>query len=158
MMSGFAFLKTSMPSPHLSSVPVLKFSITTSLFSTSSRNSFFPSSLWKSSVTHFLLRPIAGQRMLTPSFNGPMARNASPLPGISTLMTSAPKSAISPAAHGAAITVAMSKTLIPSNACMLHSPLNIFYVSDLNITPVYANIKRIKVYYLQIKVAIKSAL
>ena len=64
-----------------------------------------------------------GQRMLTPSFNGPMARKESPRPGISTLMTSAPKSAKSPAPQGAAMTVAISKIRTPANASFfIHAP------------------------------------
>ena len=52
---------------------------------------------------------------------GPV-RNASPRPVMSTLMTSAPKSAKSPAAQGAAMTVAISSTRTPSSACFCICP------------------------------------
>ena len=59
-----------------------------------------------------LLRP---EDVLAHCYHG----TGSPPSGISTLITSAPKSAINPAANGAAITVEISKTLIPSNNFIL---------------------------------------
>ena len=67
----------------------------------------------------FLFLDIECQRILFPSTNGPIARNESPRPVISILITSAPKSARIFAAKGAAITFDMSRILTPPKASTL---------------------------------------
>ena len=126
---GFARSNTSGPSPHRSSVPAWKFSTTTSAPATMRRNSAAPSASRRSSVTDRLFRPSLSHTNVSPappssnSLAVPSRRAWSPTPGSSTFTTSAPCSAISVAANGAAMNVPMSSTPQPRQRPMLqHSP------------------------------------
>ncbi len=72
-------------------VPGRKFSMSTSACSASRAAMARPSGLRRSSVMHFLLRAMARHHSEVPSLSTRQLRSASPLPGGSTLMISAPK-------------------------------------------------------------------
>src|SRR5215213_7453164 len=81
-----------------------------------------PSSSRKFRVTDFLLRAMMGHQRVRPSLRClPQTRIGSPLPGASTLMTSAPKSARSWPQNGPARRLPISTTRTPSRG---RSPLS----------------------------------
>src|SRR5215212_4848026 len=107
--------KFSYPKPHLSSVPGLKFSTTTSASEMSRRARFWPSSSRRLRVTDFLLRAMMGHQRVCPSLQWrPQTRMGSPLPGGSSLMTSAPRSPRSWPQKGPARRLPISTTRTPS--------------------------------------------
>src|SRR5918995_425778 len=112
---GLMPLRSSYPRPHLSSVPGLKFSTTTSASEMSRRARFCPSPSRRFSVTDFLLRAMMGHQRVRPALRWrPHSRIGSPLPGGSTFMTSAPKSARSWPQKGPARRLPISTTRTPS--------------------------------------------
>src|SRR5215218_11509795 len=107
--------RSSYPSLHLSNVPGLKFSTTTSASEMSRRARFWPSSSRRLRVTDFLLRAMMGHQRVCPSLRWrPQTRMGSPLPGGSSLMTSAPRSARSWPQKGPASRLPISTTRTPS--------------------------------------------
>src|SRR5919112_1163940 len=107
--------RSSYPRPHLSSVPGLKFSTTTSASEMSRRARFCPSSSRRLRVTDFLLRAMIGHQRVCPSLRWrPQTRMGSPLPGGSSLMTSAPRSPRSWPQKGPASRLPISTTRTPS--------------------------------------------
>src|SRR5919107_816194 len=107
--------RSSYPRPHLSSVPGLKFSTTTSASETSRRARFCPSSSRRLMVTDFLLRAMIGHQRVCPSLRWrPQTRMGSPFPGGSSLMTSAPRSPRSWPQKGPARRLPISTTRTPS--------------------------------------------
>src|ERR687893_1998286 len=101
--------------PHLSRVPGLKFSTRTSASARSLRARSWPSTSRRLSVTDFLLHAMMGHQRVRPSLRWrPHTRMGSPLPGGSTLMTSAPKSARSWPQKGPASRLPISTTRTPS--------------------------------------------
>src|SRR5215211_2248948 len=107
--------KSPYPRHHRSSVPGLKFSTTTSALEIRRRARSCPSSSRKFRVTDFLLRAMMGHQRVRPSLRClPHSRMGSPLPGGSTLMTSAPKSARSWPQNGPASKLPISTTRTPS--------------------------------------------
>src|SRR5215203_5655155 len=120
---GFVSLRSQYPRPHLSSVPGLKFSTTTSASEMSRRAMACPSSSRRLRVTDFLLRAMMGHHRVRPSLRWrPQTRMGSPLPGGSTLMTSAPKSARSWPQKGPASKLPISTTRTPSSGRTPLSP------------------------------------
>src|SRR5215210_5115577 len=112
---GFVSLRSPYPRPHLSSVPGLKFSTTTSASEMRRRARSWPSSSRRLRVTDFLLRAMMGHQRVRPSLRWrPQTRMGSPLPGGSTLMISAPKSARSWPQNGPASRLPISTTRTPS--------------------------------------------
>src|SRR5215210_5156400 len=112
---GLMPLRSSYPRPHFSSVPGLKFSTTTSASEMSRRARFCPSPSRRLMVIDFLLRAIMGHQRVCPSLRWrPHTRMGSPLPGGSSFMTSAPKSARSWAQKGPARRLPISTTRTPS--------------------------------------------
>src|SRR5215203_5628814 len=112
---GLIPLRSSYPRPHLSSVPGLKFSMTTSAPEMRRRARSCPSSSRRLRVTDFLLRAMIGHQRVCPSLRClPHCRMGSPLPGGSTFMTSAPKSARSWPQNGPARRLPISTTRTPS--------------------------------------------
>ena len=107
----------SQPSPQPSSVPGLKFSISTSASRTSRRTTSWPSGWRRSSVTLFLLRDCTCHHTLVPSLSKRHLRSGSPSPGGSILMTSAPKSPSVLPQNGPAISWPSSRTLMPARIC-----------------------------------------
>src|SRR5215212_3653166 len=108
-------LKFSYPRPHFSSVPGLKFSTTTSASEMRRRARFCPSFSRRLRVTDFLLRAIMGHHRVRPSLRWrPQTRIGSPLPGGSSFITSAPKSARSWPQKGPARRLPISTTRTPS--------------------------------------------
>src|ERR671917_608444 len=89
--SGFASRRRSMPSPHRSSVPGRKFSISTSCSARSRRNISWPRSLRRSRVTDRLLRESAAHTSDSSPSKGSSPRRGSPVPGISTLVSEIPR-------------------------------------------------------------------
>src|SRR5215216_92026 len=107
--------RSSYPSLHLSNVPGLKFSTTTSASEMRRRARSCPSSSRRLRVTDFLLRAMIGHHRVCPSLRWrPHTRMGSPLPGGSTLITSAPKSARSWPQKGPASKLPISTTRTPS--------------------------------------------
>src|SRR5215213_4484876 len=112
---GLMPLRSSYPRPHFSSVPGLKFSTTTSASVVRRRARSCPSSSRRLTVTDFLLRAMMGHQRVCPSLRWrPHTRMGSPLPGGSTFMTSAPKSARSWPQKGPASKLPISTTRTPS--------------------------------------------
>src|SRR5215216_1072274 len=112
---GLISLRSSYPSPHLSSVPGLKFSTTISASEMSRRARFCPSFSRRLRVIDFLLRAMMGHQRVRPSLRWrPQTRMGSPLPGGSSFMTSAPKSARSWPQKGPASRLPISTTRTPS--------------------------------------------
>src|SRR5919112_4617970 len=112
---GLIPLRSSYPRPHFSSVPGLKFSTTTSASEMSRRARSCPSSSRRLMVTDFLLRAMMGHQRVRPSLRWrPHTRMGSPLPGGSSFMTSAPKSARSWPQNGPARRLPISTTRTPS--------------------------------------------
>ena len=93
MSLGFRAWRLSQEKPHLSIVPGRKFSTSTSAFSHSLRTISCPSGEEMLQVMDFLLRLASFHHSETPSFWEAKFLNESPR-GCSTLMTSAPKSAM----------------------------------------------------------------
>src|ERR671913_2400371 len=120
---GLMPLRTSYPRPHFSSVPGLKFSTTTSASEMSRRARFCPSSSRRLRVADFLLRAMMGHHRVRPSLRWrPQTRMGSPLPGGSSFMTSAPKSARSWPQKGPASRLPISTTRTPSSGRVPLSP------------------------------------
>src|ERR671921_387145 len=120
---GLTSLNSSYPRPHLSSVPGLKFSTTTSAPEMSWRARSCPSSSRKLRVMDFLLRAMMGHQRVCPSLRcRPQTLMGSPLPGGSTFMTSAPKSARSWPQNGPASRLPISTTRTPSRGRVPLSP------------------------------------
>src|ERR671910_2143900 len=112
---GLNSLRSSYPRPHLSSVPGLKFSTTTSASEMRPRARSWPSPSRRLMVTDFLLRAMMGHHRVRPTLRWrPHTRMGSPLPGGSSLMTSAPKSARSWPQKGPASRLPISTTRTPS--------------------------------------------
>src|SRR5215210_9063476 len=112
---GLMPLRASYPRPHFSSVPGLKFSTTTSASEMRRRARSCPSPSRRLMVTDFLLRAIMGHQRVCPSLRWrPHTRMGSPLPGGSSFMTSAPKSARSWPQKGPARRLPISTTRTPS--------------------------------------------
>src|SRR5215213_9795174 len=112
---GLILLRASYPRPHFSSVPGLKFSTTISPPEMRRRARSCPSRSRRLMVTDFLLRAMIGHQRVRPSLRWrPQARMGSPLPGGSSLMTSAPKSARSWPQKGPASRLPISTTRTPS--------------------------------------------
>src|SRR5215211_3668094 len=108
--------RSSYPSLHLSNVPGLKFSTTTSASEMRRRARSCPSSSRRLRVTDFLLRAMIGHHRVCPSLRWrPQTRMGSPLPGGSSLITSAPKSARSWPQKGPARRLPISTTRTPSS-------------------------------------------
>src|SRR5215210_3579869 len=113
---GFVSASSLYPRPHLSIVPGLKFSTSTSASAISRRARSCPSSSRRLSVTDFLLRAMIGHQRVRPCFRWrPHTRIGSPLPGGSTFMTSAPKSPRSCPQKGPASRLPISTTRRPSS-------------------------------------------
>src|SRR6266571_938275 len=112
---GLSACSTSHPSPQRSRVPGRKFSVRTSASATSCLRISCPSGVFRSRVTHFLLRLVIFHHKGTSFLAAPSARRLSPRRGCSTLITSAPKSPIFCEIVGAAKSTAMSTILSPSN-------------------------------------------
>ena len=84
---------TSQPRPHFSSVPVRKFSHSTSVLAMSCLNTSAPSGRRRSIVIERLLRASLSQVSVSPRCEGvPKRRSASPPSGCSSFSTSAPNS------------------------------------------------------------------
>src|SRR5687768_1157698 len=98
-------------------VPVRKFSSSTSLFLASFFKISRPSGALRLSVMLFLLRFTDMKYVDSPPENGGQPRVSSPLPGSSTLMTSAPMSPSSMAQYGPASTRVRSRTRTSFNGC-----------------------------------------
>src|ERR687890_39347 len=112
---GLIPLRSSYPRPHFSSVPGLKFSTTTSDPEMRRRARSCPSSSRRLMVTDFLLRAMIGHQRVRPSLRClPHCRMGSPLPGGSSFITSAPKSARSWPQNGPASRLPISMTGTPS--------------------------------------------
>ena len=98
-------------------VPVRKFSITTSQSATRARASSCPSGVRRSITREALLRLTDWKYVDSPRLHGgPQLRVSSPPSGRSTLTTSAPRSASSMVAYGAARTRLKSAMRTPSSA------------------------------------------
>src|SRR5215208_19510 len=112
---GLMPLRSSYPRPHFSSVPGLKFSTTTSASEMRRRARSCPSPSRRLMVTDFLLRAMMGHHRVRPSLRWrPHTRMGSPLPGGSSFITSAPKSARSWPQKGPASRLPISTTRTPS--------------------------------------------
>src|SRR3954470_7674585 len=93
MQPGLRSWTSSGPSPHFSIVPGRKFSSTTSAVAARSAAIRWPRASRRFSVTERLLRArIDHQRLWSLWRRRPQSRMASPSPGASILITSAPKS------------------------------------------------------------------
>src|SRR5215204_3609818 len=120
---GLISLRSPYPRSHLSSVPGLKFSTTTSASEIRRRARSCPSSSRKLRVTDFLLRAMIGHhKVRLPLRWRPQTRMGSPLPGGSSFMTSAPKSARSWPQKGPASRLPISTTRTPSRGRVPLSP------------------------------------
>src|SRR4051794_1310046 len=107
---GFPLASVAWSIPQRASVPGLKFSITTSTCAVRSRTTARPRSVRRSTATDRLLRAMAGHQRLRPSTVTPHRRIGSPVPGGSTLITSAPRSPSSWPANGPAMNEPSSST------------------------------------------------
>ena len=99
MSFGFSARRVSYPSPRRAMTPGRWFSMSTSDPAASWRQISCPSSLRRSRVTLFLLR-FRLQKVAEYIFPPPQPRNGSPRSRSSTLITSAPRSAMSMDANG----------------------------------------------------------
>src|SRR3989338_10727466 len=125
--------------PHFSSVPGRKFSTTTSALAIKVRAMSRPSSVRRSIVTDFLLRPITGHQGDSPlGLERPHWRIGSPTLGSSSLITSAPKSPNTCPQKGPAISEPISITrnpesgpsiidMFPSSTGTDHGPVMFFW-------------------------------
>src|SRR2546422_3449626 len=121
-MSGLTVRRSSYPSPSRSSVPTLKFSVTTSERFTSSLKSSTPFGVFSSSVIASLFRSrycAAGTRSSTPLRLRlmPSDTRSRPRSRDSTLITRAPRSASSIVQKGMAMTCPRSSTVMSLSAC-----------------------------------------
>src|SRR5712664_4834595 len=107
-------------------VPGLKFSRTTSALATSLRRMACPSGAFMLRVRLFLLRLTERKYVASPPENGGQLRVSSPLPGSSTLMTSAPMSPSIIAQKGPARTRVRSRTRIPASGALLFATWSSF--------------------------------
>ena len=105
-----------MSSPHLSMLPLRKFSTSTSKRASMESSSSRPRGLRTSSVMPCLPRFATFHHSGDPSWMGCMWRSASLPSGSSSFTTSAPWSAHRVAPLGAASTVAMSRMRTPASA------------------------------------------
>src|SRR6266850_4713311 len=96
-------------------VPGLKFSRTTSALATSLRRMACPSGAFMLRVRLFLLRLTERKYVASPPENGGQPRVSSPLPGSSTLITSAPMSPRIIEQNGPASTRVRSRTRTPAS-------------------------------------------
>src|SRR5690349_13877820 len=96
-------------------VPGRKFSTTTSAAASRRRRISCPSGALRSRVRLFLLRLTDRKYVASPCTNGGQPRVSSPLPGSSTLMTSAPMSPSDIVQKGPASTRVMSITRTPES-------------------------------------------
>src|SRR5688572_15867673 len=98
-------------------VPGRKFSTNTSLVFASSRHVACPSAVWRSMATERLLRlKPSSVGPASPANGGPQKRVSSPAPGISILMTSAPRSPRIIVQSGPASARVASSTRMPARA------------------------------------------
>src|SRR5206468_6801185 len=121
---GFSRASARYPQSSFSIVPVLKFSSRTSLFRASASRRRRPSGALRFKVTLFLFRLTDMKYVDSPSTNGGQLRVSSPLPGSSTLITSAPMSPSIIAQKGPARTRVRSRTRAPASgplACATES-------------------------------------
>src|SRR4051795_5172551 len=103
MQRGLRACTSAGPSPHFSIVPGRKVSSTMSAVAASSAAIRCPSGRRRSSVTERLLRARIDHHRLWPLWRSrPQSRIASPSPGASILITSAPKSPSSVPVYGPA--------------------------------------------------------
>ena len=107
--------KASGPRPQPSIAPGRKFSISTSASLASWRTMAWASGRFKSRATERLLRDCTCHQTEVPSFKSRHLRSGSPAPGVSILMTSAPKSPNVLAANGPAINCPSSSTFKPAS-------------------------------------------
>src|SRR3989441_1136240 len=112
---GLRRLSALKPRPSRSIVPGRKFSTTTSLLRARVRRISRPSRALRLSVTLFLPRLTDMKYVASPATNGGHFRVSSPLPGSSTLTTSAPMSASIMVQNGPASTRVRSSTRTPSS-------------------------------------------
>src|SRR5919202_6573212 len=132
---SFSRLRTSQPIPHFSSVAGWKFSTSTSDCRMSAFSSSAPSGLRRSSVADFLLRVSDSQGSESPQgVRVPKRRSASPMPGSSSLITSAPNSASCVEQNGPARKLDTSITLTPSSG--LTPVFSAACASAIGLTPV----------------------
>src|SRR3990170_2148962 len=115
MSRGLSTRSRSQPKPRRSMVPGRKFSSSTSARRISLRRMSCPSGAFRLSVRLFLPRLTAMKYVASPPAKGGQPRVSSPLPGSSTLMTSAPMSASSMEQKGPASTRVRSTTRIPAS-------------------------------------------
>src|SRR3990172_1749527 len=115
MSRGLSTRIRSQPKPRRSMVPGRKFSISTSARRISRRRMSCPSGAFRLSVRLFLPRLTAMKYVASPPAKGGQPRVSSPLPGSSTLMTSAPMSASAMEQKGPASTRVRSTTRIPAS-------------------------------------------
>src|SRR2546421_2274391 len=113
MTSGLTAFIASYPRFHFSSVPGRKFSSTTSTCGSNLRTISCPSGVRRSRVIDRLLRACKDQKREVLPRKRRHWRSSSPVLGRSTLMTSAPNSAKSRPAYGAAIKLPSSNTRKP---------------------------------------------
>ena len=112
---GLRLSSASGPIPSLSITPGVKFSITTSAWSTSLRNRSRPSSDRRSIEMLRFPRLTDWKYIDSLLTNGPVVRATSPCGGRSTLTTSAPRSQRIIAAYGPASTQVRSRIRIPAS-------------------------------------------
>src|ERR1700722_13099631 len=120
MSLGLSALSASYDRPHLSSVPGLKLSITTSATFASAIAASRPAGDFRSIAQLRLLRLTDRKYELSPLANGgPYRRLSSPIRGSSIFTTSAPRSPRCIVAKGPETTRHRSKTLMPERASVL---------------------------------------
>ena len=113
---GLASRRVSYPRPHASRSPGRKFSTITSERAARRARIARPSSVSRSSTTDRLLRLTARKYTASsPANGGPQRRVSSPVPGRSTLITSAPRSARIIVASGPARIRVRSRTRTPAS-------------------------------------------
>ena len=111
-----AAARSSKPRPRRRIAPGRRFSTSTSAWSARARKAALPSSDFRSRATERLPRLSRRKGELSPSTNGPVLRTGSPPSGLSTLTTSAPRSASCMVANGAAMKTPTSSTRTPASA------------------------------------------
>src|SRR5437868_3281230 len=115
MRRGLSWSNCSGPRPHASSAPGRKFSMSTSASCASLRTISCACGSFRSSAIERLLRDWTCHHTDVPSLIIRQWRSGSPVPGGSTLITSAPKSPSVLAAKGPAINCPSSRTFSPSS-------------------------------------------
>src|SRR5689334_24484511 len=117
---GLSALMAAYDRPHLSSVPGLKLSITTSATPASAITASRPAADLRSTAQLRLLRLTERKYELSPLTNGgPYRRLSSPIRGSSILTTSAPRSPRCIVANGPETTRHRSRILMPERASVL---------------------------------------